>query len=76
MDGGGARVAVVVRELRGAEETDEAAKVCKRAFNQVQVPALGRMVSFHDEGLSCRAFRTFASWVLSLSLPSSHPCDT
>jgi hypothetical protein len=54
-------VAVEVRPLRGLEEADEAARVCKRAFNRIQEPQFGRLVSFPDEALSCRAHRYFAS---------------
>lgn len=53
--------AVEVRPLRGLEEADEAARVCKRAFNRIQEPQFGRLVSFPDEEKSCRAHRYFAS---------------
>jgi hypothetical protein len=53
----------VVRELCGEAEADAAARVCKRAFNHVQVPQFGYMVSFNDEEVSCRVHRAFSSWV-------------
>jgi hypothetical protein len=52
---------VEVRPLRGLEEADQAARVCKRAFNRIQEPQFGRLVSFPDEEKTCRAHRYFAS---------------
>ncbi len=52
---------LVVRELRGEHEADEAGRVCKRGFNAVQVHHLGRMVSFHDEDKACLGHRALAS---------------
>jgi hypothetical protein len=51
---------IVLREMK-LEEADEAGRVCKRAFNHVQVAQYGRMVSCRDEEKTCHALRELAA---------------
>jgi hypothetical protein len=54
-------VSYEVRPLCGDDEADAAARVCKRAFNRIQLTHVGRMVTCLDEAATCRSLRALAA---------------